>query len=294
MPIIEDVLKAGLTTLSDDGQVTFKRYTRVVLADGLVFFVRAGLAGKIDKSITIKGSLHYSLDQRQEFDNNGTVATVNFTSFSKVDDMLEIDPEFMWIATENGIKFAFTGQGNFYDQANLWHYFGESISPILSNHVIDTETDLSNLYSTNSIVFWLSQNSLFQIYAPFLVPNNIKPPYGVASIETKALQAAPWQDKHKSSWQLMQDDVQLQLFGVNHDQAIDFRDSILDSQTVGVMTFGEIKEQQDGAIQSSFNVRANKKTIDFSVSYYQSRIRDLVRQLITSATITTTVNHGNP
>ena len=290
---IEAILKDGASLLAQDRSVLFVEYTRVVVADGLVFWVKSGvLPGTTALTKSVKGSLHYLINQKQEAEHSASQATVAFTSFEKVDDMIIDNQQKMWIASIAGFQYAFSGHANYYDTAKLWHYSGESVGAYLSMHIVDDLTNPPSAYASNSIAFWLLQNTFFPVYPSFLVPANKKPPYAVCSLKTKTIQAVPFIDRFGKTSQLVMDDVEIKCYGVGNNVAIDFRDSINAIEDLGIMVAGDITDDDSKPTASTYNIATTVKTITFAINYYQERARTMVADLILSAACAVTGNDG--
>lgn len=188
---LNGALTQSLKTLSRDQKVIFTKYTKFVLpADGYVFWVASNLR------VTVAGSLHYGINKEQREDETIAVNRVIFTSEQKIQHFDAIDPNTIFIGKHEGLKFAFSRQGDFYQQTELWHYIGDAVYPALESQLVESEAALSALEPivTNSLPIWLGQNQFGTVYPSFLVPDNVQPPYIVAHIEpdgTEALQAFP-------------------------------------------------------------------------------------------------------
>ena len=57
----------------------------------------------------------------------------------------------------------------------------------------------------------------------------------------------------------------------------------LDTDSIGIMNMPIVRDEKRP--QSELQVIAMKKTIEFDVSYYQTRINDIARQLIESCIV---------
>jgi len=144
------------------------------------------------------------------------------------------------LADYGKIKFGFNSQGKYYREADLWHYVGVAITPIMGTQIIDTMADLDaltdKLIVSNSLPYWLMmQNYIFtynglvcpikKIYPSYLIPNNEPPPYAVIHIEeTKSLQPVPiWGRPYKdSSSQLVSEVARITTYGIDNDTILDF------------------------------------------------------------------------
>lgn len=301
-------LEAGIDTLSLNQQITFTKYVKQILPlDGYVFWIRSDLlsnaalkaAGltRSDATLKVKGSLHYATDNQQREDETFGLNRVVFTAEAPVDDFNDIAPNVMYLAIFEGVRFSFTRRRSFYRQAAIYHYEGDAVYPALATQIVDVAGDinLDSLIVSNSLPIWLSLNKLFPIYPSFLVGDNIVPPYAACHIgetDTSAIQSAPSFDRHLSHYQLVKDRVRITFYGLTNQVALDWQDYVfsymVNTDNMGLMNMPVMRDAK--RTQSEMNVIAMKKTMEFEVSYYQSRINDLARQLILSAIPTILIN----
>lgn len=313
-------LRAGLNMLSLNQTITFTRYVRVVLPiDGFVFLVKAellspsalfnsSLFNSVDYNaapkvltaanfITAQGSLHYATETAQEEDSSLAINRVIFTSEVPVQDLEAIAPNEIYVGEFQNLKFAFSSRGSFYKQANLYHYVGNAVYSTMQTQIIDNplQLDTRNAVVSNSLPFWLALNgytsvagiatSTLQLFPSFLVPDNIAPPFASVHIEpseTVALQATPLIGPDGSHYQLTRDRVRITTFGVRNNAIQDFVDSVnqysLDTDNIGLMNMPIVRDEKK--TQSEMNILAEKKSIEYEVSYYQTRARTVARQFI--------------
>lgn len=309
------VLQAGVDEISSSQTITFTKYVRLVLPlDGFVFWVAASMvtpsalynamgfntsafaAGQVvatgAPTLTVAGSLHYATDVRQNEDETLAVNRVVFTAQRPVNDLNDVGPNVMYIGTFEGRRFAFSQRRSFYYQAALWHYAGDAIYPDMETQIIDDPRgfDSRSLVVSNSLPAWLTLTKFMPMYPSFAVPANVLPPYGAVHIEpanTVALQAFPSKDSTGSHFQLVQDKVRITTYGLRNNAALDFQDYVtqysLDTDNIGIMNTPAFRDEK--RTQVELGILAMKKTIEFDVSYYQTRIADVARQLILSATM---------
>ena len=297
---------AGLRLLAREQQISFVRYVRHVLPlDGFVYWLRTTAS-------TVSGSLHYSIDKRQNEDETIAINRVVFTTGQEVQPFNEISPDVMWVGEHAGIRFAFVRAGDYYHAAGLYHYVGEAVYPALANTLVDAGSQLSDatLVVSNSLPAWLalktydpiwlrqatwpaSLNPFITLYPSFAVPDNLQPPYGSVHIEpaaTTALQDLPTLSNVYRHDQLAADEVRITLYGLTNDVVMGFYDTVIDYMTnydvLGLMSTPVVHDEK--RTQAELGVLAMKKTIDFRVSYYQTSIRNLARQLILQAPVTVT------
>jgi hypothetical protein len=295
----------------------------ILPVDGSAFWIRADLvsnsaefnaarfnAARLDQApkitvpapyITAQGSLHYATDIRQLEEETIPVKRVVFTSEHEVNDLNAVGPMQIYIATVGTVRFAFSSRGLFYRQADLYHYVGEAIYSDMESQIIDDVRSFNSrdVVVSNSLPAWLSLNGYVPIYPTFgnpsiplfpsfLVPQNLPPPYAAVHVmpdRTQAIAATQLVSSTSSLSQLTEDTVRITLFGVRNDQALDFVACVnqysLDYDMFGVMNMPTIRDEK--RTQAELNVIAMKKTVEFRISYYQRRMQNLARQLITSA-----------
>jgi hypothetical protein len=289
---IKQVIEEGLEVLSGGQEIVFQKYTRAVLPlDGYVFFVR----DTATPSMSVAGSLHYDTDQQQRADETIGINKVVFTTQNEVQDFNTISVNSVWIGAIDGIRFAFTARGRKYQQAGTYHYRGDAIYPAMYTQIIDnpgTPVSLGNLIATNSMPIWLALNQYMTLYPAFLVQSNIHPPYASVEIsDTKPLQSAPMIDSLSGSHQLMTEKVKIVMNGLRNNDAIDFLNYVfqytLDTESFGIQNMPGIVDEKRG--QSELGILAQKKTIEFEVNYYQTRVQAVARQLILNAGFTLSI-----
>lgn len=279
-------LEAGVRTLSRSQTVTFSLYQRQVLpADGFIFWLNTG------KRVEFEGSLHYATRTDQREDETIAVNSVIFTALQEIKDLNDAAPDTTWIATlENGVRFSFGTRGSFYEQAGLYHYRGDAVYPTMATQIVDNvaDLDLDNRVVSNSLPLWLTLNALMPMYPSYLVPDNLVPPYASVHIvpdSTQAIQSAPSFDANLTHSQLARERVRITLYGSRNTNALDFQDYLfqhsLDTDDFGVMNMPIIRDEKK--TQSELSILATKKSIEFEVSYYQSRVNAVSRKFILSA-----------
>lgn len=300
------VLDAGVDQLSLYQEITFTKYVKLVLPlDGFVFWVRADLVGaaamqnatqigpnpvNAAPSFAAKGSIHLATNRRQEEEQTVAVNALVFTSEVEVQPLSEVSPVVMFLGTWEGVRFAFAQRSSFYRQANLHHYVGDAVYPAFATQIIDDVAQLDQRQVvSNSLPVWLSLAAVtgIALYPAFLVPDNLTPPYAVVSIPpgtTTALQAVPLRDIYSTHWQLVSDVVKVTFYGLRNDQVLDFQDSVnefsMNTDIIGIMNMPVVRDER--RMQAELTALSIVKSIEFKVSYYQTRINDIARQVITS------------
>lgn len=303
-------LEAGIESLGRSQTITFRRYVQLVLPlDNFIFWVNADLvatsvlpnlpntAGPGPNSIDVVGSFHYSTDQRQEEDQTIGVNRVLFATSEEVQAFNDIAPTTIFIATFDDIRFAFSRRGNLFPAAGIYHYQGDAIYPAMETQIVDDLTDFDDmtLVTSNSLPVWLALNSTFQesditwnlpMYPSFAVPANVVPPYASVHIKpenTTAIQSVPSFNLVGSHFQLCRDMVEITIYGLRNDDALNFQDQLFDymsddSAVIGLMNMPVMRDEK--RTQAELAILAQKKSFDVEVSYFQSRIADVSRQLI--------------
>lgn len=299
---LQAALDSGLEQISSNQTVTFQQYTKYTFSeDGYVFWVATGT------SVPFAGSLHILADRQQDEDQTMAANTVVFTAEKEFTKLNSIAPGTMWVGAwqvdDTTLQVAFSSTGMNYQQAGLWHYRGFAVYPALASQLVASDGDLPiGPIVSNSLPIWLAQNSMAPVYASFLVPDNIVPPYITAHIDpnsTIALQAFPlfdWSGRANPntdssplyelpSWQLMRDTVRLTMYGFTNQQAIQFYASLMD-YSANTDNFGFCNSPaivDDKRTQVEIAALAMKKTLVIQASYYQATADAVARRLILSA-----------
>jgi hypothetical protein len=126
------------------------------------------------------------------------------------------------------------------------------------------------------------------LYPSFLVPDNLPAPYGVIDIppsSTVSLQSIPWRDYRSTHWQLVSERVKLIFYGLRNDDVMDFFDYAVDYSTItgnfGLTNMPVVRDEK--RTQTELAALAQKKSIEFEITYNQYRARNVARQVIQSA-----------
>lgn len=263
-----------------------------------------------------KGSLHFSTEVRQTEDSTYVANRMVFTALEEISQLNAIAPETMWIASfpdgpNPPIKFAFSGRSIWYKQANLWHYTGYAVYADMATQIVDDPLTLNtrDVIVSDSLPIWLGLNGYLtaygfsnpwlRLYPSFLTPKNLEPPYATVHIfpeGTQGLQMAPLLDRNRSHSQLCSDKVRVTLYGLRNNEALDFIDCVNDYITftglMGLMSIPVPKDEK--RIQQELGAIAMKKTVDYTVSYNQSTVRDFAQKYILAAGITLDVPGIDP
>ena len=310
-------LAQGVETISLNQTVTFTLYVKLVLPlDGYVFWVNAALLtdsalynavqyNRLEydnykdqvppRQFDFQGSLHYASEMHQLDDRTAVYNHVIFTSLAPIQNFNLIAPNLLYVASFEGGRFAFSKRENFYKQADLYHYRGDTLYSIMRTQLVDTMTgfDTTNVIVSNSLPIWLSLSQYFPMYPSYLVPQNISPLYASVDInpaDTTALQSFPLITKNSSHYQLVRDKVKISIYGTRNYNALDFQDYVfqysLNTDNIGILNMPVIQDEK--VTQPEFGTIAMKKSITFEVSYYQQNVKDIARQMIQHALISVT------
>jgi hypothetical protein len=310
-------LDAGIEQISAQGRVEFQLYTKLVLSeDGSVFWVAA------TQTMIASGSLHYATDRQQNIDETVAVNHVLLTSEQAITELNEIAPGTMWVgswplAPNHSLQIAFSQRGNFFDQAQVWHYSGVAVLPAMQSQLIAQAEDIpAGPIVSNSLPIWLLQGVFGEFQAPvypsFAVPDNIVPPYVVAHIEpsrtetfgnmpfyvwpgtpapTPPTYIAPFYDV--AATMLCRDEVDLILYGFTNAMAWQFLSNLISYSMIGpgeTPTFGFANApaiQDEKRPQVEIAALAQKKSIHISANYYQGAANAAAYRLILQALIPT-------
>lgn len=314
-------LAQGVETISGNEQVTFTLYVKLVLPlDGFVFWVNASLLTdsaiynasqynrvEIDKyafavppkQVTVKGSFHYNTSVQMLEDRQPAFNHIIFTALQPITDFNSINPQFMYIAEYQGLKFAFNSRDNYYKQADLYHYRGSSLYSIMNTQIINTMTDFDaqSVIVSNSLPIWLTLTDFFPMYPSYLVDQNTPPPYAAVDIipsETTALGQFPIINNviptsgnpvQSTYNQLTSDTVKITMYGIRNHEVLNFAEYVyqysMNTDNIGLMNMPIIQDEK--VTQSEFGILAMKKTITFKISYYQNTVNDVALKYIQSA-----------
>jgi hypothetical protein len=295
-------LAAGVAQISNNQTVQFQQYTKSTLpTDGYVFWVASGTVQQFT------GSLHILTDRKQEEDQTIAANKMVFTATGEVSQLNAIAPGTMWVGTwqvdGTTLQVAFSETGANYQQAGLWHYRGFAVYPAMSAQLVGSIADLPpEPIVSNSLPIWLAQTTFgattIPVYASYLVPDNVVPPYVVAHVEPDLTEAPSfpiyqWPGnpspltalQQMSASQLAKDNVKLILYGFTNQMAIQYLAMLIDySVNSGNFGFGNTPVPRDEKrTQVEIGAIAMKKTINIVAWYYQSAADAVARRLILSA-----------
>lgn len=304
---MQGILAQGIETISESQVLTFVRYDMMILpTDGYVFWVASAT------SVSAPGSFHIATARNSREDETVSTNSVVFTTQTDIVELNVQAPGSIWIATVNGTQFAFSQRGMFYQQTATYHYRGAAVWASLASLLVPDPSYLVGLEPivSNSLPAWLTlktynpaylrtRNPGITIYPAFLSPSNIAAPassqfpaVGTVSIrKTETYQPVPyWSVQSNKSgavsgqYQLAKDTVKIVFYNCNNNQAEDFLALVLQyaefAEGFGIVTAGAIQDEQRA--QDELMAISMKKSIEFEVSYLQTRMDTIARQLITS------------
>ena len=290
---LQAALEAGIESISYEQAIVFTQYSRQVLPlDGWIFWLNTGVTQ------TVKGSLHYAINLEQNEDETVGKNHVIFTTQTQIQDMDLASPSTLFLGTIDEIRFSFKSIKNLYQESGTFHYQGDAVYPAMASQIVDNplNLDLTNVVVSNSLPLWIAIPSTtvfgmntptYPIYPSFLIPQDLVPPYIAAHVipdSTNALQSAPAFDYKGDHSQLTKDKVRLTFYGLRNNDILDFQDYIfqysLNTDNIGIMNMPIVRD--DKRTQPEMGVLGIKKTMDFEISYYQNRINNVSRQMITS------------
>jgi len=116
---------------------------------------------------------------------------------------------------------------------------------------------------------------------------NIAPPYAtVKCSDPVPVAGAFYLDEKSNQYQLVSEDVTISVTGLRNASVEDFlryvqQYTLSDDAEMGVMNIPVVQDER--VTQNELNIIAMRKKIKFRVNYYQQRMRNVARQLITSA-----------
>ena len=310
---MQAALDSGIEQISEQTRVQFQLYQRIALApDSSVFWVATG------QTMTASGSLHYATDRQQNIDETAAFNHVLLTSEQAITELNAIAPGTMWVGSwplspQQSLQIAFAQRGNFYGPAQVWHYSGVAVLPVMSAQLIANQSDLpTGPIVSNSLPIWLLQGVFGEFQAPvypsFLVPDNIVPPYVVAHVEPSGTMTfgnmpqyvypgtlvpppptyiSPFYSVAASM--LCRDEVDLTLYGFTNEMAWQFLSNLISYSMVGpgeTPTFGFANSpaiQDEKRTQPEIASLAQKKLIHISANYYQGAAQAAAYRLILEA-----------
>lgn len=291
-------LLEGFQQLSNNQQIPLTQYIRYVLPlDGYVYWLKTA-------TTLVSGSLHVKIISQQREDETYGLNRVVLTTGNLIEALNKSEPNTVWIAEAEGVRFAFSEAGPRYKAAGIFHYAGDAVYPAMESQLVDVGSELSKqtVVVSNSLPAWLTLvtykpfwlvagNPGITLYPSFLVPENLRPPYGSVHIEpgrTTGIEAAPLVGAAGLHTQLSVDQVRVTLYGLTNAQALAFQDLVIqyasDTEAFGVMNIPVMQDEK--RTQVELGVIAMKKTITFEVDYYQWAMPNVARQMLKAVSAT--------
>ena len=297
--LLHDALAAGIADISQQTTVGFAIYQKVVLPlDGFVFWLRSAVFEQT-------GAIHFMIEREQDETETRARNTIVFTTTEQVQEFNDANTQQLIIGQIADRRYAFSRHGWFFPQAGVWHYQGTGLPASADTQIVDdpAQIDTTKLIVSDSLPAWLTlvsydpvwvswpieRNPHITLYPSYLVPDNIDPPYGVVHIEPSRIEAmqdtAMWTTPTFDHFQLTRESVRVTLYGCNNNAAADFLDLVeqfsIDTDSFGILNMPTIRDGKKPWTEGM--LIAQQKFIDFEVSYVQTRINNVARQLITSA-----------
>lgn len=244
------------------------------------------------------GSLHYASETTQEEAMISDTNIVLFTSKDEIRPFNLIGPDELYIGQRDDIIFAFSSRGNYYEEADLFHYMGQALNAQFVPLIIEDPTNWTpDLHVNSSMPIWLTLPGYvppypglvcpFTIYPSYLTPDNPPMPYASIHIDsTRGLASTPTRGPRMSRDMLVSDWARVTLYGATAESAADFMDFVQqfsrDESRFGMMREPTVIEDSH-TTQVAFKVKAQKKTLEFEISYLQSVARNMARQVLQKA-----------
>ncbi len=307
-PLSSD-LRAGIEQLSAQQEVTFIQYVKVTLPlDGFVFWVKADL---LSPSATYNAAL--SPYNSAYWNGQATITTpatqivargsIHFASTKIQEETESYGRNQITFSNYSNIRFAFSDRQNFYKQADVWHYVGDAIYPFMSSQIIDDAQQINTGQQivSNSLPFWLKLNNytptlpsygfgntMMPLFPSHLVDPNLPPPFASVHIypsSTQAIASTPRIGFRSSHGQITRERVKITIYGLGNSYAMDFVDCVnqysTDYNFFGITNVPTMRDEK--VSQNELDIIAQKKSIEYEISYHQLRARDIARQIIGQA-----------
>lgn len=156
--------------------------------------------------------------------------------------------------------------------AGTYHYNGEIIQSKNAGYIVLDDTSASTLFLSNSTTKWLSFGTYSSIpfYPSFLTPANLSTAHAVVEITKTVPVSLPKQVSDTIVQQSLTDYCKVTLINGTLKQAQDIAMQLYEQagevKLFGVLDFPAWSQEQSD-VQSSFGVKANKRTMDVKVNY---------------------------
>jgi hypothetical protein len=295
--LISEAIGATIGTLSQNREfdlVTYTKYTNT--ADGFVYWLKTATVQKI------RGSLHNRAVQENEQDHTNSRNTIILTTQDQIKGFDETNPQsayFITVALDDPaivdggpMVIGFNSADNYYQEAGAYHYMGQAVFPNFRRFIIDDPlTFLASIIPTNSLPILLTQIAASGVatYAAWAVPPNLTTPYVSVAIQTsQTINSVPFYDSSLTTKFINQfriDEIELVAYNMGAANMQELISHIYDaSMRPGLYGITKLPQVQDvPAVQSEYGIRADKKSVKMSVSYWLSTASTVVRKTITQA-----------
>ncbi|WP_238486122.1 DUF1073 domain-containing protein [Rahnella perminowiae] len=175
------------------------------------------------------------------------------------------------------------------DPNNTYHYTGEAVYPHMRSQIINSpdDIDLTDVVVSSSLPVWLGLSQFMPMFPSMLSTQNLAPPYAtVKCSNTAPIAGGFYLDEMNNQWQLVTEDVTVSITGLRNAAVEDFlryiqQYTLGDEAEMGVMNIPVVQDER--VTQNELNIIAMRKTIKFKINYYQQRMRNVARQLITKS-----------
>lgn len=315
MPGIDDTLKGttgllneaigyAVSTLSQAREFDLVKYTAYRNpVDGYPYWLKTSEVQKI------QGSLHNRAIQENTQDHSNNRNTIILTTMEQIKGFDVVDPSVAYFITvamddpaivDGGpLVIGFNSADSYYQEAGAFHYMGEAVYPNFRQFIVDSPTGwLASLIPSNSLPILLDQIADYgvAVYASWAVPANISTPYISVDIPaSKTINSAPIYDyagSNKFINQFKIDDVELITYNMGAVNTQALVSHIYDvSQRPALFGITKIPQVHEvPAVQSEYGIRADKKSVKMSISYWLSNSSTVVRKTITQANFTMEVS----
>jgi hypothetical protein len=313
-------LAAGLADISQQASITFATYARRVLPlDGYVFWLRTG---EFSQSGMLHHTAERAQNEDDTVTTDQIVFTTTkeVVQLNQASTEILIVGTIEGVRYAFRAHGMFAGQAGIWHYtgssivASLATQLIDDPGQLKPDTLIVSDSLPAWLSLINYTPPWLiPANPLIPLYPSFLVPDNLSPPFGAVHIDPSrivAMQAAPVLDtvwvpmrdgfgrpmidghgkpileamtKHT---QLVQEAVRVTLYGCDNRSALAFLDLVLrysvDTDVIGMMNpMPSVRDDKRPWPEGM--LIAQKKTIEFSISYNQSTIFNIANHLITEA-----------
>ena len=156
--------------------------------------------------------------------------------------------------------------------AKTYHYNGEIIQNRNKGYIVLNDSIASSLFLSNSTTKWLSFGTYsgIQFYPSFLTPSNLETVHAIVEITKTVPISLAKQVNDTIVQQSLTDYCKITLINGTLKQAQDVAVALYEQagevKLFGVLDFPAWSQEQSD-VQSSFGVKANKRTMDLKINY---------------------------